>query len=316
MTLSAHRCGTERAGWLELPASCRAAVERNLGAGVVHSLRQTPEFDGGIVTRLQLDDGRWVYLKALPADSPRAGSYHAEADVTARLPQAAPVPRLLSAVRGEWVVLVFSDLEGTRPKLRPGSPDLSAVFTTMGALARTLTPCPIEAAPDALDDLGPLLRGWHEVCADPPEDLDDWSLRNLDSLVALETAWHPWAAGDTLLHNDLHPGNLVRTGPGRVVAVGWRYPARGAAWLDLVSLVPHLLVEGNEPADIDRLLRRRPALRGVPAWAVTGFGVALAGHAERTCRLPAPPGAAGVRAYQRSLAAVTRRWLAHRTHWS
>ncbi|WP_245574014.1 phosphotransferase [Amycolatopsis nigrescens] len=282
---------------------------------MVRSLRQSPEFDGGFAVRLRLADGRWVFAKGLPAGSPRIGAYYVEADVAASLPAAAPVPTLLSTVDDEWLVLVFSDVEGAQAKLRPGSPDLSAVITTLGALARTLTPCPLPRAPDALDDLGPLLRGWHELRADPPADLDEWTVRNLDSLVAMETSWHPWAAGNTLLHNDLRPGNLVLTGPGRVRVVNWRYPARGAAWLDLVSLVPHLLDAGHEPEDVDRLLRRRPVLAGVPAWAVTAFGVALAGHAERGARLPEPPGTTGMRAHQRQLASVTRRWLVHRTRW-
>jgi hypothetical protein len=221
----------------------------------------------------------------------------------------------LSLVEDDWLVLAFSDLEGTRPNLRPGSPDLSAVMATFGALGRTLTPSPLPEVPDALDDLGPLLRGWRELRADPPPDLDEWSARHLESLAALEGSWHPWAAGDTLLHNDIQPENLVRTGPGRVLVTNWRYPAKGAGWLDLVALVPHLLDAGHEPADVDRLIRRRPALAGVPVWAVTAFGVALAGHAERSCRLPEPPATRGVRATQRRLAAATREWVAHRTRW-
>ncbi|OZM70247.1 aminoglycoside phosphotransferase [Amycolatopsis antarctica] len=314
MTLSVRRADP-RLGWDDLPAAIRAEVEGGLRSPVVRSLRQSPEFEGAVCARLELEDGRRVYAKALPSDSPRLGNYHAERDVSRRLPSAAPVPGLLSTVDGDWLVLVFSDVDGTRPKLRPGSPDLSAVFTTLGALARTLTPCPLDGVPTAVDDLGPLLRGWTELSADPPADLDPWALRNLDSLVAMETSWYPWAAGDTLLHNDLHPGNLVVSGPGRVLVVNWRYPARGAAWLDLVSLVPHVLAAGHEPADVDRLLRRRPALHGVPLWAVTAYIVALAGHAERSSRLPEPPATSGVRAAQRALAAAGRAWIAHRTHW-
>ncbi|WP_370943347.1 phosphotransferase family protein [Amycolatopsis sp. cg5] len=305
-----------QAGWQDLPLPIRAAVERSLGSPVTRSLRQSPEFDGGVASRLHLEDGRWVFLKALPSYSQRVGGYRAEAEVAGSLPASAPVPQLLSLVDGEWYVLVFSDIEGTRPKLRPGSPDVSAALTALGALARTLTPCPVESAPSALDDLGPLLNGWRELRLDPPRDLDAWCARNLDALVAMETSWHPWAEGDTLLHNDLNPSNLVLTGPGRVLVINWRYPARGAAWLDLVSLVPHMLAAGQDPSDVDRLLRRRPALTGIPAWAVTAFGVALAGHAERSCRLPEPPGTTGVRVYQERLATVTRRWVASRTLWT
>jgi hypothetical protein len=302
-----------RLGWHDLPSATRDTVERELGSVVRRSLWQTPEFDGGVAARLELERGRrWVFLKALPAGSPRAGGYRTEAAIAKRLPDAAPVPELLSFVDSDWLVLAFADFDGTRPNLRPGSP----VLATFGALGRTLTPCPLAEVPDALDDLGPLLRGWQELAKEPPDDLDDWAARNLDGLLELETSWHPWAAGETLLHNDIQPENLVRTGPGRVLVTNWRYPARGAGWLDLIALVPHLLDAGHEPADVDRLLRQRPALTGIPAWAVTAFGVALAGHAERAGRLPEPPATTGVRAAQRRLAAAMRGWLAHRRHWT
>ncbi|GAA1993742.1 hypothetical protein GCM10009754_86340 [Amycolatopsis minnesotensis] len=315
MVAAGKAAGVAHASWQDLPLPVRAAVERNIGAKVVRSLRQTPEFDGGLAARLVLEGGNRVFVKALPADNPRVGGYRAEADVMSFLPENAPVPRLMSTVDGEWLALVFSDIEGTSPRLRPGSPELSGVLTALGALSRTLTPCPVPGAPDALEDLGPLLRGWSELSADLPDDLGDWAVRNLESLLALESSWHPWAAGDTLLHNDLRPGNLVVGGPGRVQVVNWRYPARGAAWLDLVSLVPYMLAAGHEPAGVDRLLKRRPVLAGVPAWAVTAYGVALAGHYERVSRLPEPPATSGVRVDQQRLAAVTTAWLKHRTGW-
>src|SRR5207237_423258 len=82
-----------------------------------------------------------------------------------------------------------------QPNLRPGSPDLAAVLAALGSAARTLTPCPLPDAPGVLDDLGPLLRGWTSLAAATPEDLDPWARRHLDSLAAMETAWHPWADG-------------------------------------------------------------------------------------------------------------------------
>jgi hypothetical protein len=283
---------------------------------VVRSLGQQPEFDGGIAARLSLADGRWVFLKGLPADAVQIGEYRAEARISSELPEAAPVSPLLATVDGEWLVLVFADVDGTHPRLRPGSPELSRVLTTMGALARTLTPCPLADVPEALEDLGPLLRGWREIKRDPPSDLDEWSSRNLDSLAAMETSWHPWAHGDTLLHNNLHPESFVVYGPGQVRVVNWRYPVRGAAWLDLVSLAPHLLVAGHEPRDVDKLINQRPVLAEVPAWAVTAFGVALAGHAERTSRLPDTPRKPGIRAQQAQLASATRAWIKRRTRWT
>jgi hypothetical protein len=63
------------------------------------------------------------------------------------------------------------------------------------------------------------------------------------------------------------------------------------------------------------LIQQRPALAEVPLWAVTAFGVALAGHAERTSRLPETSRTPGIRAHQAQLAAATRRWIQRRTRW-
>jgi hypothetical protein len=76
-----------------------------------------------------------------------------------------------------------------------------------------------------------------------------------------------------------------------------------------------LLMAGHRPADAERLVLARPALSGVPSWAVTGFAAALAGHWELSSRLPEPSGSLGLRAYQSRAAAAALAWVASRTRW-
>lgn len=306
---------SETLGWRDVPEAVRAAVSEHLGSEVLRSLRQDGELAAGVTARLQLADGRWVLARAAPAEHPLVGDYRAEAAVTARLPRAVPTPRLLCSLDSGWVVVVTEDVDGVRPDLRPGSPDLTAVLATVSRCSRALTPCPFPDVPDALDDLGPLLRGWQTLWAGDHEELDPWAVRNLDSLLAIEGAWHPWAAGDTLLHSNLRPGRLIRVGLGCVLVTGWRYPARGAAWLDVVTLLPQLVLAGHEPAAAERLVLRRPELAGVPAWAVTGYAAALAGYLELVRRLPEPAGSVGLRARQAAEATAALRWVRHRTRW-
>lgn len=311
----ADSAGAVTHSWAQLPERVREAVHRALGADVLVSRRQGGELVGGVLTRLQLSNGRWVFAKALPASHPMIGLYRAEAEVSAHLPADAPVPQLLSIVDDEWLVLVFTDIDGTKPNLRPGSPELGGVLASLGRLARTLTPSPLANAPGVLDDLAPLLRGWQELQARPEVELDPWAREHLDSLVALESAWHPWADGNTLLHNDIRAETMVRIGPARVLVVDWCYPARGAAWLDTASLVPQLIMAGHAVAKAERLVLRRPELVDVPAWAITGFATALAGHWERSARLPEQAGVRGQRNHQARAAAAALRWVAHRTRW-
>ncbi|MCP2256880.1 Phosphotransferase enzyme family protein [Streptoalloteichus tenebrarius] len=305
-----------RPSWAEVPGAVRAIVEERLGVSVRKAWGQVGGFTPGLASRLALADGRRVFVKGLPATHAQAASYRLEGRVAERLPERAPTPRLLFRVDDEWIVLAFEDVDGREPNVRPGSPDLAAVLSALNGLAKAFTPCPLPDAPSVLVDLAPLLRGWAALAVAPPADLDPWASRNLDSLVAVETAWHPWAEGDTLLHNDLRPDNMIRrVADGRVMVVDWSYPCHGAAWLDIAALVPHLLLAGHSPADAERLVLSRPAVARVPAWAVTGFAAAWAGYWELNSRLPEPAGSLGLRAYQRRAAAVARWWVAHRTRW-
>ncbi|WP_020498428.1 phosphotransferase [Sciscionella marina] len=309
-----HGLREQALGWQDIPVDTRSALAFQLGAGVVQALRQDAEIPGSVAVRLLLDDGRWAFVRALPALHPSASGLRAEAETTALLPRAAPVPEVFGVVDGEWLAVVFSDLDGARVNLRPGSPDCSAMFTAIGRAVRTLTPCPVAGAPDALTELDGLLSVWRTP-GSLPSGLDPWLESNVDSLAVVETAWHPWSDGDTLLHNDLRPDTLVRTGTGQVLITGWRRPLRGAAWLDTTPLVPYLLVAGHTIATAEKLVLSRPELRAVPAWAVTGYAAALCGYWQFASRCPEPPGSAGLREQQRKIAAAALRWVRHRTRW-
>ena len=305
-----------RPTWSDVPGRVREVIEHRVGAPVVKALSQAGGFTLGLASRLVLADGRRVFVKGLPSDHPLAGTYRAEASVVSRLPENAPSPRLLSVVEGQWIALVLTDVDGGEPNLRPGSPDLAATLSALGSASRTLTPCPLADVPSVLDDLAPLLTGWRSLRTAAPGDLGAWEADHLDSLVAMESAWQPWAEGDTLLHNDLRVDNMIRrVEDGRVLVVDWSYPSRGASWLDTVTMIPQLIMAGHAPADAERLVLGRPVLSGVPAWAVTGFATALAGRWELSRRLPEPTGSHGLRAYQTRAAAAALSWVAHRTGW-
>jgi hypothetical protein len=305
-----------RPTWADVPGRVREVIEAKIGAPVVRALSQAGGFTLGLASRLLLADGRRVFVKALPADHPLAGAYRSEASVVSRLPENVPSPRLLHVVEGQWVALVLTDIDGGEPNLRPGSGDLAAVLSALGSASRTLTPCPLDDVPSVLDDLAPMLCGWTSLRSAAAGDLEPWAQANLDSLAAMETAWQPWAEGDTLLHNELRVDNMIRrVEDGRVLLVDWSYPSKGAAWLDTVTMVPQLIMAGHAPADAERLVLGRPVLAKVPAWAITGFAAALAGRWELSSRLPEPTGCVGLRPYQARAAAAALTWIVHRTRW-
>lgn len=306
-----------RPGWGGVPFVVQIVLEQRLGTQVARAESQRGGYASGLASRLELADGGRVFVKGVPASHPLIRGYRAEAAAAGALPDDGPAPLLLGTIDDEWFLLVFEDVDGAPPDLGPGSLDVPAVLDSVTELRELLTPAPARGLPTVEGAYGAQLSGWSHLSLRPPHDLDLWARRNLDRLVAMETAWRPWSAGDTMLHLDLRPDNvLCRRADGRAMIVDWAQAVRGAAWLELAGLVPHLIVAGHAPADAERAVLHGPAMRGVPAWAVTGYAAAVAGHWAAASRQPAPPGAYGLRAFQSAAAAAALSWVAHRTRWS
>jgi aminoglycoside phosphotransferase (APT) family kinase protein len=306
-----------RPGWGGVPFVVQIVLEQRLGTQVASWTSQPGGYTAALASRLELTDGGRVFVKGVPVGHPLERSYTAEAHTAAALPEDAPVPLLLGTVDDEWFLLVFEDIDGHEPDLRPGSAEVGAVVDSVAALHAVLTPSPLAGLPPAQRAFGRMLTGWSKLAARPPYDLDAWAWHNLDKLVAMESAWLPWSDGETMLHTDLRPDNLIyRPADGKVFVVDWAQAARGAAWLDLATLVPHLVRAGHSPREAERLVLQGPAMTGVPAWAVTGFAVALAGYWSAASRQPEPLGALGLREFQAESAAAALAWVAHRTKWA
>ncbi|GAA4617326.1 hypothetical protein GCM10023195_77320 [Actinoallomurus liliacearum] len=303
-----------RLRWGELPAPLREGLAELLG-DIATAHVQGGGFTPGLAARLQLADGRRVFAKGIPAAHPLAGKYRDEAATTRALPAAAPAPRLhWDGQIADWVVLVLDDVEARHADLSPGSPDVPRVVATIAGLADVLTPCPVDA-PAAEIELADFVHGWGTLAATPPTDLDEWTRRHLDDLAALETAWLPAAAGDTLIHGDVNTSNLLIDPEGRAFLIDWAQPARGSAWLDVVDLVPHLILAGHTPAAAEAALADVPAWRDTDPAVITSYAAAFAGYWARSSRQPAPPGVPHLRSHQGRAARAAIAWTVHRTGW-
>ena len=314
--VSATTATAVRPAWDEFPAPLRDELAALLG-GITSATMQSGGFTPGMAARLQLGSGRRVFAKGIPANHFLAGKYRDEATTCRQLPAATPAPRLRwDGELAGWVVLVFDDIDGRHPRLSPGSPDVSQVVAMTAGLAAILTPCPDRSAPLAAAELAGLVHGWRELAADPPPDLDDWTHRHLADLAALETGWLEAADGDTLLHGDINASNLLVDPAGKVWLVDWAQPVRGAGWIDVADLIPHLILGGHTPAQAERTLAAVPAWTRTPPGIITSYAVAFAGYWARSSRLPAPPGVPNIRAYQARAAKAALGWTAHRAGWA
>lgn len=300
-----------RPSWDELPEPLREGLADRLGA-ITFAEIQTGGFTPGLAVRLRLASGQRVFAKGIPADHVLAGKYRVEATTARHLPDSTPAPRLRwDADIAGWVVLAFDDVDGRHAQLSPGSPDIGPVVVTVARLAEVLTPCPVPDIPPAAVEL---VHGWGELATAPPPDLDDWTRLHLDQLATLETQWLPAAEGKTLLHGDINQSNLLIDRAGAVVLIDWAQPVRGAAWIDVADLIPHLILAGHTPTSAEAAISDVPTWRDTDPTVITSYAAAFAGYWARNSRRPAPPGVPHLRAHQAQAAAAAT-WVAHRTGW-
>ncbi|RDI65467.1 phosphotransferase family protein [Nocardia pseudobrasiliensis] len=302
-----------RTRWTDLPGRVRAVIEERLGGRVVGAVVPDGGYGRGLASVLELDRGERVFAKAVPDRGRSADFFRVEMHTAARLPEAVPAPRVVAALETDgWLVLIFEAVAGRHPRLDHPA-ERAAVFDTVGRMAHALTPNPLPDISTLGDSSAASLRGWREFATDgPPSDLDPWALRHLDRLAEIESEWTTVTAGNTLLHFDLRPDNMLLTEDGRVVVVDWAWPCRGAAWVDAATLAPCLLEVGVDPEPI---LANLPLTAGLTPAVIDTFLCALCGYWTHASRLPAPEGAPSLRAYQGRKAELLTTWLARRLGW-
>jgi aminoglycoside phosphotransferase (APT) family kinase protein len=257
--------------WHQVPAAVQAEVGRLAGGGSVVAARNCPGgFSPGLASRVRLDDGRRLFVKAMDTAAwpGEAAAYRAEAAVTAALPGTVPAPRLHGTFDdGSWIVLVFEDVDGREPAQPWAATDLDRAVKALAHLSRALTPAPIDAPADH-----PRLGGWAELatdagCLDRLASLSPWAADRLDRLIELEqSGLAAAAAGNTLLHFDVYAHNILLT-PQRVVFVDWPHARVGNALVDMVLLLSGAAADGLDP---------EPFLRAGENGALTAI---LAAHA-------------------------------------
>jgi hypothetical protein len=305
-----------RLQWQDLPEPVRRGIEDVLGAPVVRADDQAGGFSPGVAARVQLGDGNRRFLKVVGGElNPLAPElYRSEAAVTKSLPSAVPAPRILATYDSNgWVALVFEDVDGRTPSLPWRPADLERVVASVVALGRSLTPSPLDLP--ALADDAARFDGFHELGAEPTnrlDDIDPWVVRHLVRLADLHQGWATATDGETLLHLDIRADNVLLTEE-RVLFVDWPHACVGAAWIDLLFMLPSVAMQGGPPPE--RVLADSGIAGSAHRDQVT---IALAGFAAFMIvrgRQPDPPGLPTLRRFQRAQAEQAVRWLRERTRW-
>ena len=309
---------SHRLQWDEVTTERRARLAAVLGSDVRRAAGQRGGYGPGLAARCELADGRRVFVKGVGADQnpDTPAMVRREAVVVAELPPGAPAPALLHVVdEGDWVALVFEEVQGVHPALPWEEEELRAVLLATLALGE-LEPAP--SLPTLAAHYGPMFTGWRTLAAEGAQAVEDgWCRRHLGALAGLEERWERVTEGSALVHGDVRSDNVLllsRPGPptpADVVFVDWTSTCVGAGWFDVVAMLPSIELEGGatpeQVLDLAGLALADEQLVPVVA-AFTGYFTARG-------RLPDPPGLPTLRAFQRAQGAVSLAWLRRLLPW-
>jgi hypothetical protein len=98
-----------------------------------------------------------------------------------------------------------------------------------------------------------------------------------------------------------------------VVAVDWPWACAGAAWVDLLLLLPSVTMQGGP--DPEPAFAAHPVAAGADPEAATTALAGFAGFLIGGSRQPPPPGLPTLRAFQLGQGLVALDWLRQRTGW-
>ena len=137
----------------------------------------------------------------------------------------------------DWLVVGFEHCDGPHADLSPGSPDLGLLGDALVALGQRPAP--------------------------------DVGLFSPKGRLGFE---HPAMDGDTLVHTDLGPANLIVT-PRGLRIVDWAMAAKAAPLVELAMLAPWLISAGHSPEQAEQWLARQSAWRLVNPDVLDYFAV-------------------------------------------
>ena len=317
-----YRLTSARPQWAALPAHVHAAVGRLAGSPVVEAEPAvTTGFTGAYAGRVRLRDGRQVFAKAAGPATPHVhGALAQEARVLAALPAGIPAPTLVGhGESADWRVLVLDVIEGHMPG-HPWNPaEVEAAHTACVRLVEAGTPAPpalrVGTLADDLDD--PRIHATAQALADGsfvvPAGMPDWLLLRGPALAAVAGTAAD-LTGDSLVHADLRPDNLLVDRSGTARIVDWNWVVSGPAWVDLSGLLPLMEWQG---IDVDALTAASPLCAGVDPEEVDAFLAVIAVYMLSSLDAPPPPGCTpALRQHQHLMARAFLATLGRRRRWA
>jgi hypothetical protein len=311
-----------RPSWADLPADLRAAISARLGSQVTWATTAGGGFTRGFAAVLDTADGQRVFVKAASLATQRhlTDWYAREVAVTAALPAVVPAarPRWTLTAAGHYVICLEA-IEGHMPGLPWQPAELDAALAAWAVAAEALREPPAELVAVGLPALADLIRSdlswWREIAAGreakPP--VPPWVEKQLDDLVALESALPGYVSGNAATHCDLRLDNVLIDPTGAAHLCDWTWICFGPAWWDTASLLISAYASG---LDADALFAAHPTARDAPADGLDAALAALGGYLLTRAEAGPTGASPHIVAHQRWTGEAALAWLAARRGWA
>ena len=242
VTIPVRATSPRRRRWSELPEAVTAAIATAAGSTVELATSTGSGFTAGFASRLDLADGRRIFVKAASAADDRlhgweiSAAYRLEARNLRLLPpESGAVPLLWTITphdgTDEWIVLGFPYVAGHPPR-RPWRPEELRLTTERLADAAPA----LATAPPGLD-LQPFDAATEAEFAEWTTRLHSRDGRTpwVEAVLTLAAESSERCRGTAVVHGDLRDDNVIVGDDGTVWICDWNWPVLGAPWLDLVT---------------------------------------------------------------------------------
>lgn len=225
----------------DLPRAVRAAISTRVGS--IRSIRTVEAGHNSPLAVQVTTDAGTLFLKGLRAEGGRLATQQREYEINRYIRGLSPTARW-QVRTGGWYVIAFDFVEGRHADYSPGSADLPLVGQLLQRLSHVSPPSTV------------LLRMAEQRLAAYVTRGED--LRHFK--------------GDSLLHTDLNPHNVLISD--RAYLVDWGWATVGARWLDAGYWIIWLIAQGHEPVDAEAVAETVPAWRVAPRSGIDAFAAA------------------------------------------
>lgn len=311
------RATARRPSWSDLPADVQRRIARACGAPVVAATSAGTGFTPGFASRLDLEGGRRLFVKAASsADDRRHGwglsdAYREEVRKLTLLPAGVGAPGLLWTIDGpiadeRWVVIGLQYVDGRPPRRPWRTAELQLVTAALAEIAPLMAEVPAGLTLGAFADDFAGWPGWLGRV-----EARDGPSRWLEQVGALAAESVERCSGSGMAHLDLRDDNLLIDTSQRVWICDWNWPLRAAPWVDLICVLASAYGDGLAE-ETESIVRMHPLTRDVDPRSIDALLANLWLYFTTSMEAPVPAHSPHLRDHQRWYAAATATWLTRR----